>query len=93
MGGFVSLGLIIGFFYGGEIKRMMLEQLNQHLATEIKVKEFHFSVLKHFPYASFDMEEVMAREVCDKKEKDTLLYAKIFLSYSISWQCLTKTLQ
>ena len=76
LGGFVSLGLIIGFFYGGEIKRMMLEQLNQHLATEIKVKEFHFSVLKHFPYASFDMEEVMAQEVCDKKEKDTLLYAK-----------------
>lgn len=74
--GFVSLGLIIGFFYGSEIKKMMLAQLNQHLATEIKVKEFNFSVLRHFPYASFDMEEVMTKEVCDREEKDTLLYAK-----------------
>lgn len=76
LAGFVSLGFLIGLFYGTEIKRMMLEQLNQHLATEIKVKEFHFSVLRHFPYASFDMEDVLTREVCDAPTKDTLLYAK-----------------
>lgn len=82
--GLLSLGFIIGLFYGAEIKRVMLSQLNEHLATEIKVKEFHFSVIRHFPYASFDMEEVMTREVCDKKEKDTLLYAgKISLLFNI----------
>lgn len=72
----VVLGLVIGVFYGSEIKQVMIGQLNKNLAAEIKVREFDFSVLRHFPYASFDMEEVMAKEVTDRPEKDTLLYAR-----------------
>ncbi len=73
---FLFLGVIISAFYGTEVRKMMLDELNKKLATEIKVKEFHFSVLRHFPYASFDMKEVFAKEVTDKKETDTLLYAE-----------------
>ena len=54
----------------------MIDQLNKNLVTEINVKEFDFSILKHFPYASFDMRQITAKEVTDKKEKDTLLYAE-----------------
>lgn len=72
---FIFLGVIISAFYGSEVKKMMLGQLNKNLATEIKVDDFNFSVLRHFPYASFDMKKVVAKEVTDKKDKDTLLYA------------------
>ena len=73
---FLFLGVIISAFYGNEVKKMMLDQLNKNLATEIKVNEFNFSVLRHFPYASFDMKQVVAKEVTDNKDKDTLLYTE-----------------
>lgn len=73
---FLALGIIIGVFYGNEVKKLMIDQLNKNLVTEINVKEFDFSILKHFPYASFDMRQITAKEVTDKKEKDTLLYAE-----------------
>ena len=73
---FLFLGVIISAFYENEVKKMMLDQLNKNLATEIKVNEFNFSVLRHFPYASFDMKQVVAKEVTDNKDKDTLLYTE-----------------
>jgi hypothetical protein len=71
----LCLGVIISAFYGKEIKRLVLDRINQNVNTEINIGEFSFSVLRHFPYASVDMQQVMAKEVTDQKEKDTLLYA------------------
>ncbi len=73
---FLLLGVIISAFYGDEIKRMMLDEINKNVNTEINISQFNFSVLRHFPYASVDMKYVTAKEVTDKKEKDTLLYAE-----------------
>lgn len=72
---FLFLCTVIGLFYSNEVKTLMVDQLNKNLNTEIHVKEFSFSILRHFPYASFDMKQFTAKEVTDIKEKDTLLYA------------------
>src|SRR5437762_754668 len=72
----VCLGIIISSFYEAEIKRLMLDQLNKNVNTVINMEQFNFSLLRHFPYASVDMKQVMAKEVTDKEEKDTLLFAE-----------------
>src|SRR4051812_1438110 len=72
---FFCIGILIGLFYSAEVKKMMIDQLNKNLETEIDVKDFSFSILRHFPYASFDMKHITAKEVIDNSEKDTLLYA------------------
>src|SRR5437870_4934943 len=73
---FIILGGVIGTFYSNEVKKLMIDELNKNLATEIHVDAFSFSILRHFPYASFDMKRIMAKEVTGKMEKDTLLYAE-----------------
>jgi hypothetical protein len=73
--GMVVLGLLIGFFYGKEIKQLVIAELNKHLESKIHVGEFDFSVIRHFPYASFEMKNVVIEENSSKKINDTLLYS------------------
>jgi hypothetical protein len=81
--GFFVLAATISMFYSKEIKQLIIGELNKHLATEIKVKEFNFSVIRHFPFASIDMDDVLIYDVTDSKKKDTLIYANrlALLSY------------
>ncbi|MCX6290500.1 MAG: DUF3971 domain-containing protein [Bacteroidetes bacterium] len=72
---FILLCVVIGIFYGEEVKKLMIGELNKSLTTEVNVKEFDFSILRHFPFASVDMKQVVIKEATDKKIKDTLLYA------------------
>ncbi len=73
--GILALGLLIGFFYGDDIKKMMIAELNKNLATEIQVEKFEFSVFIHFPYASVDLQKVLAKGTLKNLPNDTLLYA------------------
>jgi hypothetical protein len=83
--GLISVGLLIGFFYGDDIKKMIIVELNKNLATEISVGQFEFSVIRHFPYASVDLEKVMAHGVLESVPDDTLLYAeRISLLFNIT---------
>ncbi|HNS11428.1 MAG TPA: AsmA-like C-terminal region-containing protein [Bacteroidia bacterium] len=83
--GVISVGLLIGFFYGDDIKKMIITELNKNLDTEIKVVQFEFSVFRHFPYASVDLEKVMAKGVLKSLPDDTLLYAdRLSLLFDIS---------
>lgn len=82
---FVALGLLIGFFYGDDIKKMIIVELNKNLDTEIQVEKFEFTVFRHFPFASVDLENVMAKGVLKSLPNDTLLYAqRISLLFDIS---------
>ncbi len=54
----------------------MIAELNKNLATEIHVEKFEFSVFRHFPYASVDLQKVMAKDVLKSLPEDTLLYAE-----------------
>ncbi len=83
--GVLAVGLLIGFFYGDDIKKMIIAELNKNLDTEIKVEKFEFSVFRHFPYASVDLEKVMAKGVLKSLPDDTLLYAdRVSLLFDIS---------
>ena len=76
--GFFALATLVGLFYSKEIKQLIIGELNKNLATEIKVKEFSFSVISHFPFASIDMEDVLINDVNDSAKMDTLIYANRF---------------
>ncbi|TAH40316.1 MAG: hypothetical protein EYC69_10905 [Bacteroidetes bacterium] len=83
--GLLALGFLIGFFYGDDIKKMIIAELNKNLATEIKVEKFEFSVFRHFPLASVDLEKVMAKGVLKSLPDDTLLYAdRISLQFNMA---------
>lgn len=68
-------GVITGIFYEKEVKQLIISELNKNLDAKISVQEFDFSVLRHFPYASFDLKKVVVEEVTEAPSKDTLLYS------------------
>jgi hypothetical protein len=70
------MGVFIGVFYEKEVKQLIIAELNKRLDTKVSVKEFDFSVIRHFPFASFDLNEVVIDEVSSAPKKDTLLYSK-----------------
>jgi hypothetical protein len=83
--GIFVLAATISLFYSKEIKQLIIGELNKHLATEIKVKEFDFSVIRHFPFASIDMDDVLIYDVTDSPKKDTLIYAnRLALLFNIT---------
>lgn len=72
----VLLAILLSLFYEKEIKQLVIERLNRHLKAEITVDDFDVSLLRHFPYASLEMKNVLMKEVSTEKQKDTLLYAR-----------------
>ena len=76
--------LLTGVFYGSEIKKLLLANINKGLNSEIQVQEIKFSVIRHFPFASVELKEVTAMDAIPGKEKDTLLRAeKISLLFNL----------
>src|SRR5436190_7637749 len=73
---FLIAGFLIGFFYTKEIKQLFISEVNKNLSTKFQVEEFDFSVLRHFPFASFEMKNVLVDEVTKSNKKDTLLFSK-----------------
>jgi hypothetical protein len=77
---FILLLLIAGgiaiaaFFYGDEIKTLVVENLNKNLKTEVKVSNVEFSVFQDFPKASVVFSDVLIFAVNAKN--DTLLAAE-----------------
>jgi hypothetical protein len=69
-------GGLISLFYGKEIRQLMIAELNKNLSAPISVADFDFTVIRHFPNASFEMKEVFIHDAVEGKSKDTLLYAK-----------------
>tara|TARA_R110002096_G_scaffold117211_8_gene254000 strand:- start:31338 stop:33992 length:2655 start_codon:yes stop_codon:yes gene_type:complete len=69
----LSIGLF-SYFYGDEIKRIIVENINKGLKTKIEVKAVDFTVWNSFPRASIRFSDVIVFEV--DSESDTLLSAK-----------------
>ena len=91
-GAFLALVLVVTVFYEAEVKQKIISELNRHLRSEIKVSDFDISLLRHFPFASFEMKEVTAMDAVAGKESDTLLRAER-ISCSSTWPvCYVKTL-
>ncbi len=54
--------MLISIFYGEEIKKLLLDNINKSLNTEIKVGKIEFSVISHFPFASVELNDVVAKD-------------------------------
>ncbi len=84
LAGVLLLAAVVSTFYEQEVKQAMISQLNRHLRAEIKVEDFSFSLLHHFPLASFELKNVLIKEVANRPDKDTLLHAgKVSLLFNI----------
>lgn len=79
-------GALAGYYYQDEVKEYVIEELNKHLNTQLIIdgKDIDFTILKSFPYASLDFQNVKALEVIENKKKDTLFKAgKISLQFNL----------
>ena len=74
---------LVTFFYGTEIKKLLLDNINQHINSEVQVGEIEFSVIRHFPFASVELKNIIAKDA-GGIQKDTLLKAeKISLLFNL----------
>ncbi|MFM2135590.1 MAG: hypothetical protein RL021_990, partial [Bacteroidota bacterium] len=72
----VLSAVAVAYFYSDEVKGLMISQLNKRLRTEVVVGKFDVSLLRHFPYASLELSDVLIKEVTEHEEKDTLLFTR-----------------
>jgi hypothetical protein len=94
----VLVGLVtaLTFIFKNDITSFFLNELNKRLQTEIKVKNVDFSVLRKFPYASIEFNEISSKASPNYGKSgvdvsaDTLFkFKSLFLEFSI-YDLLTK---
>lgn len=68
----------ISTYYKEDVKQYVITEVNSQLNTQVIVnsKDINFSLLKNFPYASVDFNNLKALDAGDYKKKDTLFNAK-----------------
>lgn len=84
-------GFIIGRYYQDEVRRMLLNELNKNIETEISVGNVSFSVLRKFPQGSLEFRDVIIKAPAGYKfeyvsgiSADTVLAARrLFLQFDI----------
>ncbi|MFM7216654.1 MAG: AsmA-like C-terminal region-containing protein [Bacteroidota bacterium] len=78
------VSFVVSTFYAEDVKQLLIGQINRHLKTEIKVKDFGFSIWKNFPYVSFELNQVLIPDPTDANHRDTLLQAdRISLLFNV----------
>jgi hypothetical protein len=73
----VGTGVLLAYIYEDEIKQLALKQLEKHLNTELIIdpQNIEFSVLRDFPYASLEFNDIKALDAIVSQKKDTLFEA------------------
>src|SRR5262245_53286971 len=85
VGGLVLLAWLLTTFYAGEIKRLIIAELNKSLVSPVQVGDIGFSLLRHFPYAAVELKQVSAQDAPASGQKETLLRAdNISLLFNMS---------
>ncbi|MCD4832471.1 MAG: AsmA-like C-terminal region-containing protein [Bacteroidales bacterium] len=78
----LTLAISASYFYEDQVSQYLIEELNEYLLAEVEVEDVSFSLLKKFPKASLEFENVLAHS---KKgffsniqgfNTDTLFFAK-----------------
>ncbi|MFT4603019.1 MAG: hypothetical protein ACI857_003206, partial [Arenicella sp.] len=71
--------------YEDDIKQYAIDELNEHLKTNVEVEDIQLSVFHDFPYASIQFDEVFIPDAYPEIESnDTLFYAKsMFFNFNI----------
>lgn len=68
---FVVSALVILSFFEKSIGKKLIQSINENLKTEIQIKDFDLSMLRSFPYASVDLQDVCILDL----NQDSLLSA------------------
>ena len=83
-----AVSVIIVKLYGEDIKRYFVDEINNHVESEIVVTDINFSVLRRFPDASVELKNVLIKSAGNTGEEiysDTLLTASsVFFQFSLS---------
>ncbi|MCB0429606.1 MAG: hypothetical protein H6585_00320 [Flavobacteriales bacterium] len=80
----ILVAWILAVVYEDDVKKLVLNELNQHLTTEIEVKDIDLTLLEKFPYASLRFTDILAKDATSGQKKDSLLYAhKLFLQFNL----------
>jgi uncharacterized protein involved in outer membrane biogenesis len=68
----------ISTYYKEEVKQYVIAEVNSKLNTQVIINsnDINFSLLKNFPYASVDFNNLKALDAGEFKKKDTLFKAK-----------------
>ena len=75
---------ILGYIYQDEILLKSTKQLNAYLNTEIVPEKMEVSFIKKFPYASVELQNVIAYESWDQSNKDTLFqFEAVYLKFNL----------
>jgi len=87
---FVSLFLlttvtVLLHIYEDDIKQYAIDEINQHLKTDLEVQSIELSLFHDFPRASLEFRKVLIRDAFDNHESsDTLLFSeRTFLTFNI----------
>ncbi len=61
---FIVPGMLIiaGYFYGDEVKKIVVNEINKKLNIEVSVTDIQFSIFENFPYASIKFSEIQTKE-------------------------------
>lgn len=78
----LSLLVSVSIIYEDEVSQYLVEELNEHILSEIKISDINFSLIKKFPKASLEFKDVIAfskqgyfKDI-NGFNTDTLFYAK-----------------
>ena len=77
-------GLVITYYYfGDETKKLVINELNNHLNIEISVADIQFSVLENFPYASVKFTDIKTKEKLIGNSSSLLRADKLSVLFNI----------
>lgn len=66
------------FIYEDEVKAIIIKELNKNLKAEVRIepKNIDLTIISSFPKCAIEFKNVTAMEAWQKKQRDTLLFAK-----------------
>lgn len=81
----VIAGLLAGimYFYGDEVKKSLLQQLNKQMLVELSVEDIQFDLFTNFPKASLRFKEVVSKEKEGLQGKSLLKAGEIALLFNV----------
>ncbi|HNW97596.1 MAG TPA: AsmA-like C-terminal region-containing protein [Bacteroidales bacterium] len=79
----IGTAVTILYFYEDSIKKIIVDNINKQLNTEIQVKEIDLTLFKKFPNVSLVFTDVIAKDAIKSTNKGNLLKAKnVYLQFS-----------
>ena len=86
----IILGISVAYFYEDEVTEYFIDELNEVISTKIQIKNADFSLLRKFPNASIEFQNIVAlspegyeKRILDIKT-DTLFFAeRVFVQFNV----------